>query len=222
MKKLYTPKEYQLKAEQANKDGLFLYQLVKEQEYTVEVLEYEKKLVEDEIHDEQTGEPTGETRTVEVYDLTKPIMVEEEITNPITGKKETVIVQKHHPETRTKTVVELAIEPKGYYICFQDNYTNGEINPHYEDEKAQEKENLINHLTMTALDFVTYIKKAGVSDEVILQYLQANPSLQLQLTLCQNVFCGVVRQLCPLRISDTVTLTDEMVVSFFKKKHNIV
>ena len=38
MEKLYTQKEYQLQAEQANKDGLFLYQLVKEQEYTIEVL----------------------------------------------------------------------------------------------------------------------------------------------------------------------------------------
>lgn len=89
------------------------------------------------------------------------------------------------------------------------------------EELAQEEQDRINHLTMTALDFVTYIKKAGVSDEIILQYLQSNPSVQLQLTLCQNVYCGVVRQLCPLKISDTVTLTDEMVVSFFKKKHNI-
>ena len=91
-----------------------------------------------------------------------------------------------------------------------------------QEEITKEQEERFNHLTMTALDFVNYIKKAGVSDEIILQYLQANPSLQLQLTLCQNVFCGVVRQLCPLKISDTVTLTDEMVVSFFKKKHDIV
>ena len=221
MEKLYTQKEYQLQAEQANKEGLYLYQFVREQEYTVEVLEYEKKLVEVEIYDEQADKPTGETKTVEVDDLTKPIMVEEEITNPQTGKKETVIVQKHRTETRTKTVVELAIEPKGYYICFKDNYTNGEINPHYEDEKAQEEENLINHLTMTALDFVTYIKKAGVSDEIILQYLQSNPSVQLQLTLCQNVYCGVVRQLCPIKITEELTLTDEQVVSMFKDKNKI-
>lgn len=90
------------------------------------------------------------------------------------------------------------------------------------EELAQEEQNRINHLTMTALDLVTYIKKTGVSDEIILQYLQANPSVQLQLTLCQNVYCGVVRQLCPIKITEELTLTDEMVVSFFKKKHNIV
>nr|DAP28633.1 MAG TPA: hypothetical protein [Caudoviricetes sp.] len=89
------------------------------------------------------------------------------------------------------------------------------------EEIALKEQDKINRLTMTALDFVNYIKKAGVSDEVILQYLQANPSIQLQLTLCQNVYCGVVRQLCPLKITDTLTLTDEMVVAFFKKKRNI-
>ena len=90
-----------------------------------------------------------------------------------------------------------------------------------DEQKLKEEQDKINHLTMTALDFVTCIKKAGVSDEVILQYLQANPSVQLQLTLCQNVYCGVVRQLCPLKITETLTLTDEMVVAFFKKKHNM-
>lgn len=90
------------------------------------------------------------------------------------------------------------------------------------EELAQEEQDRINHLNCTALDLVTFIKSLGLTDEQVLAYLQANPSVQLQLTLCQNVYCGIVRQLCPLKISDTVTLTDEMVVSFFKKKHNIV
>ena len=89
------------------------------------------------------------------------------------------------------------------------------------EELAQEEQNRINHLTCTALDIVTLIKTLGLTDTEILQFLNDNPSIQLQLTLCKDVYCGVVRQLCPLKISDTVTLTDEMVVSFFKKKHNI-
>lgn len=89
------------------------------------------------------------------------------------------------------------------------------------EELAQEEQNRINYLTMTALDFVTYIKKVGVTDEVILQYLQANPSIQLQLTLCQNVYCGVVRQLCPIKITEKLTLTDEQVVNMFKDKNKI-
>lgn len=101
------------------------------------------------------------------------------------------------------------------YILYNGSY----LTPEEVKLKEQDK---INHLTMTALDFVTYIKKAGVSDEVILQYFQANPSVQLQLTLCQNVYCGVVRQLCPIKITEELILTDEQVVNMFKDKHKIV
>lgn len=90
-----------------------------------------------------------------------------------------------------------------------------------EGKEAQKERERLNHLTCTALDIATLIKTLGLTDTEILQFLNANPSIQLQLTLCKDVYCGVVRQLCPLKISDTVTLTDEMVVSFFKKKHNI-
>lgn len=101
------------------------------------------------------------------------------------------------------------------YILYNGSY----LTPEEVVSKEQDK---INHLICTALDLVTFIKQTGLTDAEILQFLKSNPSLQLQLTLCKDVFCGVVRQLCPLKISDTVTLTDEMVVSFFKKKHDIV
>ena len=91
-----------------------------------------------------------------------------------------------------------------------------------EEKETQKEQDKINYLTMTALDFITYIKKAGVSDDIILQYLQANPSIQLQLTLCQNVYCGVVRQKCPIKITEELTLTDEQVVNMFKDKNKIV
>ena len=137
MEKLYTQKEYQQQAEQANKDGLFLYQLVKEQEYTIEVLEYEKKIVLQDVYSDD-GKIIG-SQEVEINDLTKPIMVEEEITNPETGEKETIIVQKHHTETRTKTVVELVIKPKGYYVCFKDNYTDGTIIEYFEEKELEKQ-----------------------------------------------------------------------------------
>ena len=114
--------------------------------------------------------------------------------------------------------LEIKEVQEGYVIYNSELMTVEEMT----EKEALKEQDKINHLTMTALDFVTYIKKAGVSDEVILQYLQANPSVQLQLTLCQNVYCGVVRQKCPIKLSEKLTLTDEMVVAFFKKKHNIV
>lgn len=107
---------------------------------------------------------------------------------------------------------------EGYAIYDSELMTVEEMT----EKEAQKEQDKINHLTMTALDFVTYIKKAGVSDEIILQYLQANPSVQLQLTLCQNVYCGVVRQLCPIKITEELILTDEQVVNMFKDKNKIV
>ena len=114
--------------------------------------------------------------------------------------------------------LEIKEVQKGYVIYNFELMTVEEM----EAKQAQQERERLNHLTCTALDIATLIKTLGLTDTEILQFLNANPSIQLQLTLCKDVYCGVVRQLCPLKISDTVTLTDEMVVSFFKKKHNIV
>ena len=114
--------------------------------------------------------------------------------------------------------LEIKEVEEGYVIYDFELMTVEEM----EEKKAQKERERLNRLTCTALDIVTLIKTLGLTDTEILQFLNANPSLQLQLTLCKDVYCGVVRQLCPLKISDTVTLTDVMVVSFYKKKHNIV
>lgn len=90
------------------------------------------------------------------------------------------------------------------------------------EELAREEQNRINHLTCTALDLITFIKSLGLTDEQVLVYLQANPSLQLQLTFCKDVYCGVVRQLCPIILSEELTVTDEQIVKFFKYKNNVV
>lgn len=114
MEKLYTKQDYINACKQANTEGKIVALVQKNIEYDVEVLEWNKKLVEVELYDEETGEPTGETKTVEVDDLENPIMVQEEIVNPETGAKELVTVQKHHTESRVKTVevIEL-VEDEG-------------------------------------------------------------------------------------------------------------
>lgn len=91
-----------------------------------------------------------------------------------------------------------------------------------DEERAREKEDLINRLTCTALDLITFIKSLGLTDEQVLVYLQANPSFQLQLTFCKDVYCGVVRQLCPIKISEELIITDEQIIKFFKDKNKIV
>ena len=113
--------------------------------------------------------------------------------------------------------LEIKEVQEGYVIYDFEVMTVEEM----EAKEALKEQDKINHLTMTALDFITYIKQAGLTDSEVVQFLNANPSRQLQLTLCKDVYCGVVRQLCPLKITETLTLTDDMVVGFFKKKHNI-
>lgn len=105
MEKLYTQDDYFNMACEANAQGKLLTKVQEEVEYDVEVLEWEKKTITVPVIDPETGEPTGETETIEVDDYTKPIMVDE--IDPITG--ETIKVQKHHAETRTKWVEYLQI-----------------------------------------------------------------------------------------------------------------
>ncbi len=121
--------------------------------------------------------------------------------------------------------------PQEFYNLEKSEYTEKEYvldgeeyvlkDDAYNEKKTKEEQEIINHLTCTALDLATFIKQSGLTDAEVLQFLNANPSLQLQLTLCKDVYCGVVRQLCPLKITEALTLTDEMVVAFFKKKHNM-
>ena len=86
------------------------------------------------------------------------------------------------------------------------------------NEIAEKEAERVGELTMTALDFINVVKSLGLSDEDIDEYLQANIPLKNQLTYCQNVYCGVVRNLVPLKVKGK-TITDEMVVRAFKVKN---
>ena len=100
------------------------------------------------------------------------------------------------------------------YVFAGDKYVTRE-------EASKLEQDKINRLTMTALDIIKLVKSLGVTDEVIFQYLQSNPSIQMQLAYCKDVYCGVVRQLCPLKITEDIIITDEMIVQAFKQKHNL-
>ena len=92
-----------------------------------------------------------------------------------------------------------------------------------EQEIEQIEQDKINMLTMTALDFIGVLKSAGLTSQQIEDYLNANLEIKHQLQYCQNVYCGVVRQLVliPLEV-EGITITDEMVVAAFKAKHGLV
>lgn len=89
-----------------------------------------------------------------------------------------------------------------------------------EEIKAIEKEH-INQLKMTALDFITFLRGCGVSLESIKKYLDENIELDTQLKYCQNVYCGVVKSILPIKIDD-ITITEEIVEEAFKIKNGEV
>ena len=96
MRKLYTDDDYFRMANEANAEGKKLVKVQEEREYEVEVLEWEKKIIEVPIYNDE-GEIIGYEEK-EVDDYTKPII------NPETGE------QAYHTETRTELVEYLEIQ----------------------------------------------------------------------------------------------------------------
>jgi hypothetical protein len=78
----------------------------------------------------------------------------------------------------------------------------------------------IDKLTMTALDFVTFLKQAGLTDLQIELYLQANITVKHQLEFCKDVYCGVAKALMPITY-EGITITADMVEQEFKIKNGV-
>jgi len=122
-------------------------------------------------------------------------------------------------------IIDVEVSEELYNLWKEDNdryiYKDGEIieNPDYEEIKRQKEQEHINNLTMTAQDLLDMIHNLGVSWDSIDDYLNKHKELKLRLTTCQNVFCGVLRQLLPLDI-DGVEITDEMIVRAFEIKNS--
>lgn len=128
-------------------------------------------------------------------------------------------------EQLTEGVENIEVTEEVYNNFIEDNdryiYSDGEIieNPNYEEVKRQKEQERINNLIMTAQDLLDLIHNLGASWDAIDEYLNEHKELKLRLTTCQNVFCGVLRQLLPLNI-DGIEITDEMVVRAFKVKND--
>ncbi len=67
-------------------------------------------------------------------------------------------------ETAEKEFAKLLIAPSNYYICYKDNYTDGSVNPDYEEEIAQREAQRIAKLSLTAADVERAIYKAFNKD----------------------------------------------------------
>ena len=112
--------------------------------------------------------------------------------------------------------------------CNNNNAYIDEIEPKNNTRRFQIKEQEpyvptpedINKLTMTAWDFVNVLKQAGLTSTQIINFLNSNPDIQLHLTCCQNVYCGVAKSLMPITY-EGITITAEMVEKAFRDKHGV-
>ena len=121
-------------------------------------------------------------------------------------------------------VINYPVSEEVFNSFIEDNdryiWNGSEIieNPNYEEVKRQKEEERINNLTMTALDFINFLKNVGLTDQNIEDYLNANLAIKHQLQFCQNVYCGVAKALMPIQFSG-ITITAEMVEQAFRIKN---
>ena len=176
MIKKYTDREYAEKASEANNLNQKLYVYTHNEEIEIDIPD--TKIVEEtqtvvELDDE--GTPHEKEITVEVQ---KPVIDEE------TGEQVT------HKETVTEQVAELLIGDVNYYVCYQDNYTDGTINEHYEEEKEQAEQERINMLKLSKREvFLALYKDKGITPEQLRAQIQSVEA-QLEFDYANDYYRG--------------------------------
>lgn len=111
--------------------------------------------------------------------------------------------------------------------CYENNAYIDEIEPKqgkrrfkiFEDNIEPEPID-VDMLTMTAWDFVGVLKKCGLSSAQIKGFLNANPDIDLHLTCCKDVFCGVAKSLMPIEY-EGIEITAAMVEKAFRDKYEV-
>lgn len=118
--------------------------------------------------------------------------------------------------------------PEAADWCNSNNCFIDEIEPINNKRRFEIKETqpippppvIVDNLTMTALDFINFLKSCGLTDLDIETYLQANIGIKHQLQFCQNVYCGVAKALMPIEWAG-ITITSAMVEQAFKDKYGV-
>ena len=113
--------------------------------------------------------------------------------------------------------IDEVIETQDKYVLDGEEYVlKDEI---WEEKQAQKERERLNMLSMTALDFIKALQSFGLTLEQINAYLESNLAVKMQLTYCQNVYCGVVKALMPVTVGD-ITITADMIETAFKVKNS--
>lgn len=106
----------------------------------------------------------------------------------------------------------------GYEL--RETETALEVWDYTEEEKQQQRQDEINNLTMTPLDFIKVLMSLGLTLEQVNAFLESNLEVKMQLTYCNSVYCGVVKSFLPITI-EGVTITPEMAEQAFIAKGNV-
>ena len=113
--------------------------------------------------------------------------------------------------------IDEVIETQDKYVLDGEEYVlKDEV---WEEKQAQKERERVNMLSMTALDFIKALQSFGLTLEQINAYLESNLAVKMQLTYCQNVYCGVVKALMPVTVGD-ITITADMIETVFKVKNS--
>lgn len=129
--------------------------------------------------------------------------IKAELLKPYTDKERVdFIIENNHRNDYEIKETETSLQAWGYT----------------EEEKQEQEQERINMLTMTALDFINFLQQAGLTLEQINSYLEYNLYVKMQLMYCQNVYCGVVKELMPITVGD-ITITSDMVEIAFRIKN---
>lgn len=87
-----------------------------------------------------------------------------------------------------------------------------------DEELEQRRQEWVNNLTMTPLDFIKVLMSLGLTLEQVNAFLESHLDVKMQLTYCNSVYCGVVKSFLPITI-EGVTITPEMAEQAFINKN---
>lgn len=134
--------------------------------------------------------------------------------------KDNEIYEKSQLQNEAEGMTSIEVTKEVYDNWERYIYENGEIilDPDYDEKERQKEYERIGELTMTALDFITFLRQSGLTLEQIRAYLDNNIELDTQLKYCQNVYCRVARSVMPITVCG-ITITSEMVEEAFKTKN---
>lgn len=121
--------------------------------------------------------------------------------------------------------------PEAAAWCNEHNCYIEEIEPENEVRRfeilavpeltPEERQEIINNLTMTPLDFIGVLMNFGLTLEQINAFLESNLNIKMQLTYCNLVYCGVAKQFLPITV-EGIEITERMIEVAFMAKNGVL